>query len=144
MKQELLEQTDTLWENEVKANLFVARIMIYTSILDAIFIVMAYAGVFTMDRRIILSTLSQAMAELLIPAFLCFHLKGRKKWLKIILLAGYTIVLARIESVMTHNVTLAIAFPVVMSIRYYSRVVSVSTALLTTILSGMADYAAVM
>lgn len=33
MKEEFLHTTDTLWNNEVQANLFVSRILIYTAII---------------------------------------------------------------------------------------------------------------
>lgn len=143
IEEEFIRTTDTLWENEVEANLFVARVMLGTAVIDVLFIVGGLFNFFTIPTRTIL-TLVAALFELIIPALICLWLKGRKKWLKILLLIEYTIVLARVESVLLHNVTLCMVFPVVLSIRYYSRPVTSFTALLTTLLSGVADYFAVV
>jgi len=144
IEEEFIKTTDTLWDNEVKANLFVARILIYTAIIDVVFIVLAYLDFFTIPKETMIGVMLQTIVELLIPAALCFYFKGQKKWLKIVMLIEYAIVLARIESVLTHNVTLCMVFPVVLSIRYYSRPVTSFIAFLTTVLSGFADYFAVV
>lgn len=144
IEEEFIKTTDTLWDNEVKANLFVARILIYTAIIDVVFIVLAYLDFFTIPKEMMIGVMLQTIVELLIPAALCFYFKGQKKWLKIVMLIEYAIVLARIESVLTHNVTLCMVFPVVLSIRYYSRPVTSFIAFLTTVLSGFADYFAVV
>ena len=143
IEEEFIRTTDTLWENEVQANMFVAKVLMYTAAIDAIFMVLAYTGILTVTKDAF-STLAQAFFELVIPASLCMYFKGRKKWLKIVMLIEYAIVLARVESVLTHNVTLCMAFPVVLSIRYYSRPVTNLIATTTTLLSGVADYFAVM
>ena len=143
-EEEFIKTTDTLWENEVSANMFVARVMFYTAIIDLIFIILALLKVIIVTNSAIYGTLIPAFFELAIPAGICFKLKGRKKWLKIVMMLEYAIVLARIESVLTHNVTLCMAFPVVLSIRYYSRPLTNLIAATTTFLAGFADYAAIM
>ena len=141
IEEEFLRTTETLWENEVEANLFVARILMMTAFIDVVILIPTLSGIFFANSgRIVSAVLIQALIELIIPAGLCFYFKGRKKWLKILLLLSYTIVLARIASVLGHNVTLCLAFPTVVSIRYYSRPVTSTVAILTTLLSGFAEY----
>ncbi len=141
IEEEFLRTTDTLWENEVEANLFVGRILLMTAFIDVIILIPTMLGIFFANSGTIVSAiLIQALFELLIPAGLCFYFKGRKKWLKIVLLISYTVVLARIASVLGHNVTLCLAFPTVVSIRYYSRPITSTVAVLTTLLSGVAEY----
>ena len=144
IEEEFIRTTDTLWENEVQANLFVARVMLGTAVIDIVFILLGLLHVVDISSNEVLGILLQSFLELVIPAALCLYLKGQKKWLKILLLIEYTIVLARVESVLTHNVTLCMVFPVVLSIRYYSRPVTSFIAFFTVLLSGFADYAAIM
>ena len=140
IQNELINTTDTLWDNEVKANLFVARILIYTAILDLIFIIIAKLGVITVENKVVNGGLVQSLFELLIAAFVCLHLKGEKRWLKIVMLVVYLTVLTRVQVILNHNVVLLMVFPVVLSIRYYSEIVTSFIALLTTLGSGIAAY----
>ena len=144
IEEEFIRTTDTLWENEVQANLFVARVLLQTAVLDLLFLILLNLDIFSLNRERANPIMFQAFLELVIPALICLKLKGRKKWLKIVMLIEYAIVLARVESVLMHNVTLCIVFPVVLSVRYYSRPVTSFTALLTVLLSGVADYFGVM
>ena len=140
IEEEFLRTTDTLWENEVKANLYVARVMLWVAVMDLLVMLLVNMGVFSLNKARANAILFQAFLELVIPALICLKLKGERKWLKIVLLIEYTLVLARVESVLMHNAILAMAFPVVLSVRYYSRHVTSFTAFLTAILSGVADY----
>ena len=136
IEEEFVRTTDTLWENEIQANLFVARVLLGSALIDIIFIILATSDVLMVDKESTMVVLYQTLVELLVPALICLKLKGEKKWLKIVMLIEYTIVLARVESVLMHNVVLLIVFPVVLSIRYYSRPVTSFTAILTMLLSG--------
>ena len=139
-EEEFIRTTDTLWENEIAANLFVASSMLGTVAVVALMWLANYIGIMDVDPSFMKSISLTSIVELLIPAGLCYYFKGRKKWLKIVMLLTYTIVCSRIESVMTYAVPLIMACPVVMSIRYYSRPICVSTAILTVMLSGLASY----
>ena len=139
-EEEFIRTTDTLWENEIAANLFVASSMLGTVTVVALMWLANYIGIMDVDPSFMKSISLTSIVELLIPAGLCYYFKGRKKWLKIVMLLTYTIVCSRIESAMTYAVPLIMACPVVMSIRYYSRPICVSTAILTVILSGLASY----
>ena len=81
IEEEFIRTTDTLWENEVQANLFVARVLFGTAILDLIFMALAYFKVLDVAEGVIGGTLFQSFLELIIPAIICFALKGKKKWL---------------------------------------------------------------
>lgn len=121
LREEFLQTTETLWNNEVQANLFVARILIYTAVIAALIIALSVAGVFSISNGVMLRFLGLAIAELLIPAGICLYLKGGKPWLKVLLMAAYVIVLARLHMILGHNIVLCLVFPVALSIRYYSR-----------------------
>ena len=61
MEEEFLRTTDTLWENEVQANLFVARLLIYTSGIAVIFLLLNVFGVFTVSQEIMFSIMIQTI-----------------------------------------------------------------------------------
>lgn len=130
LKEEFFQTTETLWNNEVQANLFVARILIYTSVIAFIIIVLSATHVFSINNDVMVRYLSFAIAEMLIPAAICLYFKGEKPWLKVLLMIAYVIVLGRLHMVLGHNIVLCLVFPVVLSVRYYSK-------LLTSFVSGL-------
>ena len=131
LKEEFLQSTDTLWNNEVQANLFVARILIYTAVIAALIIILSVTGVFSINSGTMIRFLGFAIAELLIPAGICLWLKGEKPWIKVLLMVVYVIVLARLQTVLGHNIILCLVFPVALSVRYYSRPLTAMVAGLT-------------
>ena len=124
---------DIAWKNEIAANLFVAKVMLATAALDLVFIVLSMFDLFSVRRGTMLGILIPVFFFLLIPAFVCFRLKGEKKWLKLFLLPVYILVFALVELVLTHNVILCLVFPIILSVRYYSRALTICTGLLTSL-----------
>ena len=140
LKEEFFHSTETLWQNEIQANLFVARILIYTSVLALIIIVLNALGVFSLSNSGLTRYLGFAIVEMLIPAGICFRLKGEKPWLKVVLMLAYVIVLARLHMVLGHNIVLCLIFPVALSVRYYSRPLTGFVAGATIITYLIASY----
>ena len=140
LKEEFIHTTDTLWNNEVQANLFVARILIYTSIIAAIIIILSATHVFSISNSIMLRYLTLAIVEMIIPAAICMYLKGEKPWLKVLLMVAYVIVLSRLHMVLGHNIVLCLVFPVVLSVRYYSRPLTSFVSGLTIVTYLAASY----
>ena len=140
LKEEFIHTTDTLWQNEVQANLFVAKILIGTAIIAALIIVLSATHVFTISSAIMVRYLTFAIVELLIPAGICIYLKGEKPWLKVLLMVAYVIVLARLHMVLGHNIVLCLVFPVVLSVRYYSRPLTSFVSSLTVFTYLAASY----
>ena len=140
MKEEFLQTTETLWNNEVQANLFVARILIYTAVIAGLILLLSAVHVFSIDNSVMARYLGFAMVEMLIPALICIYLKGNKPWLKVLLMAAYVIVLARLHMVLGHNIILCLVFPVALSVRYYSRPLTSMVAGLTVVTYLAASY----
>ncbi len=140
LREEFLQATDTLWKNEINANIFVAKIMFVNAAITLLFFILAIFHVIGFNNSVMTRTLLQSFFELAIPAFLCLKLKGEKTWLKIILMLFYCIVFARLEMIMGHNVTLCLVFPVVLSVRYYSRPLTAFVTSITILLSGIVEY----
>ena len=121
LREEFLHTTETLWNNEVQANLFVARILLYTAVIAIIIMVLSALHVFTINNAVMMRALTIAVAEMMAAALICFYFRGEKPWLKILLMTAYVIVLARLHMVLGHNIVLCLVFPVALSVRYYSR-----------------------
>ena len=140
LKEEFFQATETLWQNEVKANLFVARMLIYTAIIAFIIMVLSATGVFSINNGTIMRVLTASVIELVAAALVCRHFKGQKPWLKVVLLFVYVVVLMRIQMFLGHNIVLCLVFPVVLSIRYYSRPLTGFVSAVTIILYLVTSY----
>lgn len=140
LRDEFLHTTDTLWNNEVQANLFVARILIYTAVIAGIIILLSALNVFTIKSSILTRYLGFAIVEMLVPAGLCIYLKGEKPWLKVLLMVAYVVVLSRLHMILGHNIVLCLVFPVALSVRYYSRPLTSMVSALTVLTYLAASY----
>ena len=140
LREEFLHTTETLWNNEVQANLFVARILLYTAVIALIIIILSALHVFSISNAVMMRTLAFAIAEMLAAALICFYFKGEKPWLKILLMTAYVVVLARLHMVLGHNIVLCLVFPVALSVRYYSRPLTSYVAGITVITYLLASW----
>ena len=144
MREELLFTTDTLWNNEVASNLFVARLLIYTAAIALLILVLSVLKVFSINNQVMLQYLGVAIIVLLAAAGICSHLKGERKWLKGMLLIVYVLVLSTLHMALGHNIVLCLVFPVVISVRYYSRVLTIFISVLTILTYLLASYAGIV
>lgn len=131
---------DVFRENEVAANVLTAKIMLLSAAILVITLVLNEVGVYAINRDMLNSVAGWSIVELAVPALLCLYFHGRKRWLKYLLIVEFTIVLARIDSVLTYRVVLAMMIPVVLSCRYYSVSFTRQIAVLTTVLFGVSAF----
>ncbi len=140
-EEEERHQTQTLWDNEVEANLFVARILFYTSILSLSYIAVSFFGAFgTADKGRLTGVMLQAAISSLAGTGIAYYFKGKKKWLKFLLMLIYITIFFRAELVLGNSVYLLIMFPIFLSVRYYSRPLTASVAVVTLLFALLADY----
>lgn len=141
--EEYLHTSEVLWKSEVDANIFVAKIMLISAGLLFVCYILDVVGVFSVKNEIFFSACIRGGLELVLPAVMCFVLKGSKKWIKSVLMIFFTFGMFRIISILGYSVVLLFVFPVVVSTKYYSRVFTNSIAFLSTILAGISYYVAV-
>ena len=79
IREEFLQTTETLWNNEIRANLFTARAMLVTAGLTVLFWILSKLGVFSISYSQISWLVFQAVLELIIPAGICIWLKGERR-----------------------------------------------------------------
>lgn len=127
-------ETDQVFrENEVQANQLVLRSLVACLIILGCFWLLALSGVFNIDRSLISKFFLPASVSILLPAVACSLVKGRKHWVKYVMMAAIIIAAAFIDRVMTFNVPLLIIIPVVFSCRYYSGAFTVLTTMATSV-----------
>lgn len=127
-------------ENEVAANILTAKIMLLTAVVLILSWILNEAGVFDVKREVLRSITLWSTVELVVPALICLHFHGKKRWLKYVLIIELTVVLSRIDSVLTYNVALNMVIPIVLTCRYYSGSFTRQIAILTTILFGVSAF----
>lgn len=127
------------WENEICANLQMAYTMLIGSVVFVTAWILNEFGIFQVDN--IGNVIILGIIESLIPAVICIVLKGKKHWLKYLMMIVYIIVLARVDCVLGYNTVLLMALPVVLSCRYYSMHFTAQAAVLTSISFGGSAYA---
>lgn len=130
---------DVLKENEEHANIVTATAMVNNFFVMLLVWVLNYFGVFSFSTRIINAVIVRGAVGLLIPAFICFALKGKGKALKAILMISLINILALISSTLTYSVSLLMVIPVILSSRYYSKRFTVATAIISIIAFALAN-----
>lgn len=144
IKKNFCQPNEVLWQNEVQANLFAANVMLGTAGLILLVVLLSLLRPFPGESGRTRGILLAAAVLVAAPTGVCYWLKGEKKWMKLLLLVTYAVVLAQVESVLTSSVLLGLLFPIVLSIRYYSRAMTQLTGLLTAMFLLLASWIAVI
>ena len=137
------EMTQTLWNVEVHANLFVARIMAGSGAVALLFMVLNWVGVFTNKNSVFTVTMLLTLAAVTVPAVICLRLKGERKWLKEFMMLLFCLAFFGVEMLYGEHATLCLVLPVVLSVRYYSKNVTAHCAVITFLLACLAEYLSV-
>ena len=136
-----LDESDVLQNNEIQANKLTGFVMFLGSIVLAVVLVLSKLGLFRIKEEFLGPLIFQGILELLIPAMICRLTKGRKLWLKYLLLIELTIVLARIDSILLFNSVLIMVIPAILSSRFFSKRFTVLVGVLTSVLFGFSSFA---
>ncbi len=120
-------------QTEVQANRLGSLMLLISGIILVIILIMTAFGVFLLPLESVLSPAVQAIVEITVLLIICRIVKNDAWWLKPLLLIGIIIVYARLDSMLTHKVAILMVLPVVFSSRYFSRRLTVFTAILTTV-----------
>ncbi len=116
------------WENEVQANLLVLRYLIANVCLMLVVFFLNFLGVFAIDLSLVKNMFIGFFFAFLIPIVACVAVKGEKRWVKYTMMIAVIVAMAYVDRVLTFNVPLIIAIPVILSCRYYSGSFTIQTA----------------
>lgn len=123
---------DVFWENEVKANGFVAKALLNLALVMAITVGLVIGGIVENpagDSFMQLHTVTLPL--IVLSAILCFICKGEKHWLKYLLCVICIMSVIAMNAVINSRTTLVLAIPILISCRYYdvklTKIISVLT-----------------
>ena len=137
---EYFDTNEIFYANEIKSNKLSTAVLFLMAGLLLIFWILSKTGFLLIDDDVMNPIFIQGIAELLIPAILCIVLRYKKRWLKIVVLIEFSIVCARIDSVLTYNVPILIIIPIILSTRYYSRFLTNTISVITIVVDGILSY----
>lgn len=115
------KHADLLDENEASANCFVMRALIALLILMQVVTALYFMGLFNVPVNSIRFAELVSIPLLLINIILCWIYKGRKKWLKWLLIFSSVFASAFFDLVFTWKAPLFILFPIMISSHYFSK-----------------------
>lgn len=129
----LLEDAQVLWESEVAGNRLVTNVMIFLAVLLVGTYFATAAGLFVIEMQYMKPVLIFGLIEIFIPFIICKIFKGERKWIKVMLLLSIVLVCAQVDSVLTYDVPIIMSIPVVLSIRYYDKRLTIATIIISVI-----------
>lgn len=124
---------EVFWENEIEANMLLAKILIFSAIILVASDIMNYLGVYHVPQQFFDAITFQGLLELMIPAGICFYYKGQKRWLKWLMLIMLTFVYARVYTAISYRTAILMVLPVLISSRYYSRRLTEVVSIISTV-----------
>lgn len=129
----LFKDDDVFWNNEIRANLFVSQMLLILIGVLLIAYVLNILGIFDVPNETMVMTLIINIPLLLCGVIISAYYKGQKHWIKYLLciIAQFTAV--SLCSIMNMFVTLIIAIPVALSVRYYSKKLTITISIITAI-----------
>ncbi len=132
--------TDTIFhESEIHANQLMAFVMLLSIILLIVTVIFNDLGIYNLDKTFLNRVSVASIIGLFIPWALSVHYKYEKDWIKYVCLLSITLVYAATDSMLTYQVYMIMAIPVLLSSRYYSRKLTISVALLSIFAFGISS-----
>lgn len=124
---------EILWENEVRANLQVARVLLICSTIMVLSLLLDLVGVYKIKIAVMAQLTALYLLLLMVPYITCRLCKGKKRFLKLFMLTGLVLGCAAADFVLGYNVVLAMTVPVVLSSRYYNRKLTIFVAIISSV-----------
>ena len=128
-----LTPNELFHKNEVQANKLGEIVLFNSGLFLALILLLTAFKIFPLGLDGILPPTVQGMVEIAILMVVCRIVKDDAWWLKYLLVLAMIGVYARLDAMLTHKVWILMVIPVVFSSRYFSRKLTVSTAVLTSL-----------
>jgi len=131
-------QDDPIYKNEVQANQVTAFALLCCAIVMIAVCLMVVFGLMWYEKLgFVLITIFNVIL-LGVPALICFHYKGRKRWIKFMLVLALLGVICLLYLVLCVDVLILIPLPLVLSVRYFSKRLTLYTIAFTYIMFFLA------
>ena len=136
------EETRAVFEqNEYDANRLSLWVIFVCMIILIISWILNLLGIFTVAKHRMNFLTAMGVAEFAVPIVLYLVYKGRKRWLKYVMVIVLLFACTQLFSVLNHNVILIMILPVLLSSRYFSKGFTAMIAILSVLsltFAGMA------
>ena len=139
------EETKAVFEqNEYDSNRLSLWVIFSCASILLIAWILNLAGVFKVvnQRMTVLAVLG--LAEFSVPVLLYFKYKGRKRWLKYVMIITLQCVCTQLFCILNHNVILIMIIPVLLSSRYFSKGFTLMMSILSALLLAAASVTSVL
>lgn len=134
-------QSEIYWRNEAQANKMVAVAIIGLCILLMAMWIMNRVGIFGIAND---DNLTEGFVlieiELLIVYAIYKIFKGRRHWIRYMMILMYIIALAYLSSIVSYNAMALMMLPVLLTCRYFSEKFTIGIAIVTAISFGVAAF----
>ena len=131
-------------ENDYAAN----RLSFYVILTCAVILIVSWvlnmAGIFTVAKsRMNILTIA-GLVEFAVPIVLYLKFKGKRRWLKYVMVIALLVVCTQLFSILNHNVILIMILPVLLSSRYFSKGFTVMISILTVLCAAAGSVLSVL
>ncbi len=127
-------QDDPIYKNEVQANQVTAFALLCSAIVMVAVCVMVVIGLMWYDKIGFVYITAICVFILALPSLICFYYKGRKSWIKFMLVLALLGVISILYLVLCVDVLILIPLPMILSLRYFSRRLTLYTIGFTYVL----------
>ena len=125
--------TDSVFhDTEIQANKLGTLVMFLSGVLLAVIFILNKIGIFQLNSEVVSAPLIRGMIEAGAVTILCIIFRFDRWWLKYLLVVAMTLVYASMDGIFTHKAAIIMAIPVIFSSRYFSRKITIFTAILCT------------
>ena len=130
-------------ENDYQSNHLSFIVILTCAVILIISWALNMAGIFSVARqRMDILTVS-GLIEFAVPITLYLVFKGRRRWLKYVMVITLLFVCTQLFCILNHNVILIMILPVLLSSRYFSKGFTVMISILSILFSAAASIATV-
>ncbi len=138
------DETKVIFENnEYESNRLSAMVICACAVILIASWVLNIFGVFTIPKLRMNILVIQGIIELAVPLVLYAVFKGRKRWLKYVMVICLLLVCTRLFSILNHNVVLIMILPVLLSSRYFSKGFTLQISIIAVLFLAVASAATI-
>ena len=139
------EDTKAVFEqNDYAANRLSFYVILTCAVILIISWVLNMAGIFTVTKTRMNILAISGLIEFAVPIVLYLRFKGKRRWLKYVMVIALLFVCTQLFSILNHNVLLIMILPVLLSSRYFSKGFTVMISILTVLCATIASILSVL
>lgn len=126
-------EENVLLKNEIDANYIMGKTMIVTLMILILALILVICNFFDSPGSVWKPFVIIYFVLLVSGFVLCKYLNGQKKWLKYVMMTIFILVYAGLDAMFTASVALLMSIPVILSIRYFSKMFTVYVSGVTVV-----------